>query len=66
MKINKSLEQLKQRVLDISYKHKLSHIGSCITAIEIIREIYSEMSENDIFILSCQRLLRYSIVIINR
>lgn len=52
MKINKLPEQLKQRILDISYKHKLSHIGSCITAVEIIHEIYLEMSKDDIFVLS--------------
>jgi len=52
MKINKHFQKLKQRILDISYKHQLSHIGSCITAMEIIYEIYLEMSENDIFVLS--------------
>lgn len=43
---------LKRRLLDISYKHKLSHIGSCWTALPIILNCYLEAKEDDIFILS--------------
>lgn len=43
---------LKKRILDISYKYKLSHIGSCMTAVDIIDEIYSIKKREDKFILS--------------
>lgn len=48
MEINK----LEKRVFEISYKHKLSHVGSCITAVNIIDRIYQIKKEEDIFILS--------------
>ena len=47
-----NIENLKKRILEISYKHKLSHIGSCLTALPIICEIYEQKREEDIFILS--------------
>lgn len=47
------LTPLERRILEISYKHKLSHIGSCLTAVGIIDEIYSKKKSNHKFILSC-------------
>jgi transketolase len=48
-----SLKDLKRRVLDISYKYKLSHLGSYFSSLKIIDDIYSKMDKaNDIFILS--------------
>ena len=41
-----------KRILEISYKHNLSHIGSCLTMYPIIEQIYNEKKENDIVILS--------------
>ena len=43
---------LKNRILEIAYKHKLSHLGSYLSAVDIIDEIYSTKSPEDIFILS--------------
>lgn len=40
------------RIISISYKHKLAHIGSCLTAYPIIQNIYRTKNEDDIFILS--------------
>lgn len=45
-------KDLKKRILEISYKHKLAHIGSCITAVDIIDEIYATKKPNEKFILS--------------
>lgn len=45
-------EDLKKRILNISYKHKLSHIGSCLTAVDIIEEIYAKKKKCDRFVLS--------------
>lgn len=45
---------LERRILDISYRHKLSHIGSCLTAVGTIDNIYQQMNHNrDKFVLSC-------------
>ncbi len=43
---------LKKRIIEISYKHKLSHLGSCLTAVDIIEEIYNTKKPNEPFILS--------------
>lgn len=45
-------KKLKLRILEISYKHKLSHLGSCLTAVDTIDHIFRKKSENDIFVLS--------------
>ena len=47
------LNSLEKRILEISYKHKLSHIGSSLSCVNIIDKIYSLMISNDIFLLSC-------------
>ena len=44
---------LKKRVLEIAYKHKLSHLGSYFSSLELIDKIYQQMNlQSDIFILS--------------
>ena len=43
---------LKKRILEIAYKHKLSHLGSYLSAVDIIEEVYKTKNEDDIFILS--------------
>ena len=43
---------LKKRLLEIAYKHKLSHLGSYFSSLGIIDEIFSKKKEDDIFILS--------------
>lgn len=44
---------LKKRILEIAYKNKLSHLGSYLSSVDIIDQIYAQMDINDIFILSC-------------
>lgn len=41
-----------KRILDISFKHNLSHLGSCITVYPILEQIYKEKADNDLVILS--------------
>jgi transketolase len=41
-----------KRILEISYKHKLSHISSCLTTYPILKNIYENKNKNDIVILS--------------
>ncbi len=43
---------LHRRILDISYRHKLSHLGSCLGAVDIIDDIYSRRKADEPFILS--------------
>jgi transketolase len=45
-------KDLKRRIIDISWKNKLSHIGSCLTAVDIINEIYFRKLNDEKFILS--------------
>jgi transketolase len=42
-----------ERILELSYKHNLSHVGSCLTCEPILTTIYNEKQDNDIVILSC-------------
>ena len=44
--------QLKKRIVEIAYKHKLGHLGSYFSALKIIDSIYKKMNKDDIFILS--------------
>ena len=43
---------LVRRILDIAYKKRLSHLGSYLSSVGIIDDIYAQMEEDDIFILS--------------
>jgi len=43
---------LKQRLIEITYHEKLSHLSSCLSALPILEEIYSKKNDDDIFILS--------------
>src|SRR3972149_3966120 len=44
--------ELKRRIIEISFKHKLSHIGSCMTSVDIIKEIYDRKKPEEKFVLS--------------
>lgn len=44
---------LKNRILDLAFKYRLSHLGSYFSSIDIIDNIYKKMKLDDIFILSC-------------
>lgn len=41
-----------RRILEITYKEKLSHLSSCLSAWPIIHEIYEQKAEDEVFILS--------------
>jgi transketolase len=43
---------MKERILEISKEQKLSHIGSCLSALPIIEEIYNTKRPEDTFVLS--------------
>jgi transketolase len=46
------IDKLNKRILEISIKHNLSHLGSCFTALPIIFKIYSKKKPEDKFVLS--------------
>lgn len=43
---------LKKRIIELSYKHSLGHIGSCLTCVDILDGIYAKRKPNDPVILS--------------
>jgi len=43
---------MEDRILELSKKYNLSHLGSCLTSVKIIDYIYSIKEKDDIFILS--------------
>lgn len=46
------MNELIKRIIDISYKYKLSHIGSCLTTLSILDYIYNIKNKDDEVILS--------------
>jgi len=47
------MNTLHERIIEISKAHGLSHLGSCLTAVNIIDEIYATKKEDERFVLSC-------------
>ena len=43
---------LAERLIDISWRHKLSHIGSCLTVLPILDQIYKNKKTDDVVVLS--------------
>jgi transketolase len=46
------MNALEKRIVEISYKHKLSHLSSCLTSVTVINDIYKVKKDNEPFILS--------------
>lgn len=51
-RIKKSNKILIKRIIDISFKYKLSHIGSCLSVIDILDSIYALRKKDEPVILS--------------
>jgi len=47
------MKPLEKRILEISAKYKLSHLGSCLSAVPMIDTIYKIKDKEENFILSC-------------
>lgn len=41
------MNDLERRIIEISFKHKLSHISSCLNVVNLLAEIYEKRGEND-------------------
>lgn len=46
------IKNLSNRLIEISFKHKLSHISSCLTSLPIIFDIYNRKQKEEKFVLS--------------
>jgi len=46
------MNDLQKRIIEISHKHKLSHLSSCLASVNVIDKIYSVKKEDEPFILS--------------
>jgi len=46
------MNELEKRIIEISYKHKLSHLSSCLTSVNLIDAIYKSKKKDEPFILS--------------
>jgi transketolase len=44
--------ELKKRIAEIAFKYRLGHLGSYMSSVDIVDEIFSKMGRDDIFILS--------------
>lgn len=45
-------KDLKRRIIELSYKYNKSHIGSCLSSVDIIEEVYNLKRKAEKFILS--------------
>lgn len=45
-------KDLKKRIIEISYSRKLAHLGSCLTSVDIIDEIFKIKKPDEKFVLS--------------
>jgi len=45
-------KQLRLRLLEVSYREKLSHLGSCLSAVDIMLAVYGVKRSEDRFVLS--------------
>lgn len=50
--LSKEQKEHRRRIIEVSHKLNLSHIGSCLSAIDIIDAVYKVKSRNEKFVLS--------------
>lgn len=51
-KLTKDQKKLRRRILELSYESNLSHIGSCLSAVDLIDSVYKTKNKGDRFVLS--------------
>lgn len=52
MKLSRLQKDLRKRIIEISYEKYFSHIGSCLTAVDLIEAVYQLKKKNEKFVLS--------------
>lgn len=50
--LTKTQKNYRKRILEISHKYKLSHLGSCLTVVDLIEAVYLTKKKDEKFILS--------------
>ena len=51
-KLTRAQKRLRRRILEISFKKGLSHLGSCLSAVDGIMAVYAVKKKNEKFVLS--------------
>lgn len=51
-RLSRHQKQLRRTIIELSYKGRLSHLGSCLSAVDLIDAIYSVKKREEKFILS--------------
>lgn len=51
-RLSKEQRVLRHRILEVSHKASYSHIGSCLSSIDLIEAVYKNKKKNEIFVLS--------------
>lgn len=51
-KLSRSQKNLRKRILEITYNSRLSHLGSCLTAVDLIDSVYKIKKPGEKFVLS--------------
>lgn len=46
------MNKLQQRIIDITYQERQSHLSSCLSAAPILEEIYKKKRDHEVFVLS--------------
>jgi len=50
--MNEKQKRLRRIIIDVAYVNKLNHIGSALSCVDLISNIYDKMGPRDIFVLS--------------
>ena len=53
MKVNREQKALRLWILEFSHRHHLSHLGSCLSAVDILAAVYKVKKKRERFVLSC-------------
>lgn len=51
-KLSKKQKNLRKRILELSYNSRLSHLGSCLSAVDLIDAVYKTKKPGEKFVLS--------------
>lgn len=52
MKFTQTQKDIRKRIIEISYKGRFSHLGSCLSTVDIIYSIFNVKKKNERFVLS--------------
>ncbi|MFC1804909.1 1-deoxy-D-xylulose-5-phosphate synthase N-terminal domain-containing protein [Candidatus Omnitrophota bacterium] len=53
MRLDPEQKNIRRRIIEISHRYRLSHLGSCLSACDIIYAIYKIKRKEESFVLSC-------------